>query len=210
MAAGMVQLDLFAVIEAAKLDAPTMSIYGSPARGLAARAAEAAAWREQHGRFGYLGRSHAWTVQIMCPESPTERCQPTVLSADLRCDCDRFDRDREPCSCVGELMYRGACRGCDWEGQPHEAENAAAEDACDHAWPGWTDLPVVADVPEERKKRARWVESVTALYPPGWLEAGGPIRTQYGTRHVPNRTPFGGYDMAHLDAEDDTSTERSS
>jgi hypothetical protein len=207
----LVQLDLFAAIEDAKLEAPTLSIYGSPARGLVARAAEAAAWREEYGRFGYLARSHAWTVHITRPESPTERCQPTVLSADLRCHCDRFDHDREPCCCVGELMYRGACRGCGWEGQPHDEENAAAEDACDHAWPGWAELPVVAGVPEERKKRARWVETVTALYPVGWLEDGGPIRTsrsKSASRHVPGRTPFGGYDLAVVDAGDPTDAER--
>ncbi len=46
---------------------------------------------------------------------------------------------------------------------------------------------------------ARWAERVNAIYPEGWLEAGGPIRTQrgqYETRHVPDRTPYGGYDMA--------------
>ena len=83
--------------------------------------------------------------------------------------------------------------------------NAAAENACDHTWPGWREVPVVAAVPEERKKRATWVERVTALYPAGWLEDGGPIRTQrtgYGTRHVPGRTPFGGYDLAVVDVAD--------
>jgi Family of unknown function (DUF6349) len=96
-------------------------------------------------------------------------------------------------------MYRGACRRCDWEGEPHDRENAVAEDACDHSWPGWRDLPSVPRVPEERKKRAAWVDRVVGLYPAGWLEDGGPIRTArsgYGTRHVPGSTPFGGYDLA--------------
>lgn len=192
------QLDLFAAIEEAKLDAPAPTLYGSSARGLAARAAEFAAWRDTHGSFGSLGRSHAWTVCITCPDTPTTRCQPTVLSADLRCDCDRYDE----CSCLGDLMYRGACRCCDWEGEPRDRENAAAEDACDHAWPGWREVPVVPAVPEERTKRATWVERVTELYPTGWLEDGGPIRTartRGGTRHVPGRTPFGGYDLAVVD-----------
>lgn len=189
------QLDLLAVLEQAKVDAPAPTLYGSPARGLAARAAEFAAWRDAHGSFDSLGRSHAWTVHITCPDTATPRCQPTVLSADLRCDCDRS----EQCSCVGELMYRGACRHCDWEGEPHAAENPAAEDACDHAWPGWRDLPVVPPVPEERTKRAAWIDRARELHPTGWLEDGGPIRTArtgHGTRHVPHRTPFGGYDLA--------------
>jgi hypothetical protein len=127
------------------------------------------------------------------PDTPTTRCQPTVLSADLRCECERSVE----CCCLGELMYRGACRSCDWEGEPRDRENAAAEDAC--AWPGWRDVPVVPSVPDERKKCAAWVDRVTGLYPPGWLEDGGPSRTKRsgaGTRHVPGRTPFGGYDMS--------------
>lgn len=195
------QLDLLAAIEDAKLDDPAPTLYGSLARGLAARAAEFAAWRDTYGSFASIGRSHAWTVCITCPDTPTERCQPTVLSADLRCDCDRYDE----CTCIGDLMYRGACRHCDWEGEPHDRENTAAEDACDHAWPGWRDVPVVPTVPEERKKRAAWLERTVEIYPPGWLEDGGPIRTArsgYGTRHVPSRTPFGGYDLAVVDLHD--------
>jgi Family of unknown function (DUF6349) len=204
MTGALVQLDLFTAIEEAKLEAPAPTLYGSPARGLAARAAEMTAWRNEYGGFGCLPRSHAWTVHISCPDTATERCQPTVLSADLRCDCDRFDDHCESCCCIGELRYRGACRGCDWEGDPRAEENRAAEDACDHAWPGWRDLPVVPSVPDERKSRARWVERVAALYPLAWLEDGGPIRTsrsKYGTRHVPSRTPFGGYDLAVADAQ---------
>ena len=196
------RLDLFAAIEDAKLDAPAPTLYGSPARGLPVRAAEFAAWRQAHGSFGSSRRSHAWTVCLTCPDTPTQRCQPTVLSADLRCDCDRYDR----CRCVGDLMYRGACRHCEWEGEPRAGENAAAEDACDHAWPGWHDMPVVPAVPDERNKRAAWVEKASELYPAGWLEAGGPIRTtrsRGGTRHVPSRTPFGGYDLAVVDVDED-------
>jgi len=206
MPGALVQLDLFTAIDEAKLEAPAPSLYGSAARGLAARAAEMQAWRSEHGNFGCLPRSHAWTVHITCPDTPTDRCQPTVLSADLRCDCDRF----EDCYCIGDLMYRGACRGCDWEGEPHEEENTAAEDACEHAWPGWRELPVVPAVPDKGTTRARWIEDVAALYPPGWLEDGGPIRTSRrhsGTRHVPSRTPFGGYDLAAVDNAGDHDTE---
>lgn len=189
------QLDLLAELEqqAALLPAPTL--YSSTVRGLAGRAAEYSAWRDAFGTLGSSRRSHAWTVEVACPGEATEQCQPTVLSADLRCDCPWG----QPCFCVGDLMYRGACRGCAWEGPPCDSENSAAEDAHDHAWPGWRELPIVPAIPEERKKRAVWVEHATALYPAGWLERGGPIRTERrggGMRHVPNWTPFGGYDMA--------------
>lgn len=45
---------------------------------------------------------------------------------------------------------------------------------------------------------SRWAEQVTAIYPPSWLESGGPIRTcreHDGTRHVPDASGFGGYDL---------------
>jgi hypothetical protein len=194
------QLDLFAELDAepARPGPAAPTLYGSPARGLAARAAEAEAWRARHGTLDSIRCSHAWQVHITCPDTPTGRCQPTVLSADLRCDC------LDDCSCVGDLMYRGACRGCDWEGDPRDGENAAAEDACDHAWPGWRDVPVVPRVPDDRKRRAAWVERFAARYPTNWIADGGPIRTRrggLGIRHVPGRTPFGGYDLAADDGD---------
>lgn len=85
------------------------------------------------------------------------------------------------------------------------SENHAIEDAHDHAWPGWRDLPTVPRIPEsgttkrDRDRAAKWIETVNTAYPDGWLEAGGPIRTDRiapGRRHVPARTPFGGYDLA--------------
>ncbi|HKT03735.1 MAG TPA: DUF6349 family protein [Rugosimonospora sp.] len=200
------QLALFAdpdteTVEVSGPQPTAPSLYGSPARGLAARTAEMRAWRARHGNPNSIRRSHAWEVHITCPDTPTERCQPTVLSADLRCDC--FDE----CYCVGDLLYRGACRGCGWEGEPRDGENAAVEDACDHAWPGWRDLPVVPRVPEDAKRHAAWAQRVAARYPANWLVDGGPIRTRrsgLGTRHVPGRTPFGGYDLAAVDDPHDT------
>jgi hypothetical protein len=73
-----------------------------------------------------------------------------------------------------------------------------------HAWPGWRDLPCVPRRPEpgtsakQKTGMTRWAEAINNVYPDGWLESGGPIRTvrgRYGTRHVPNHTGFGGYDL---------------
>jgi Family of unknown function (DUF6349) len=191
-----IQLDIFGVLEAVAQDRPPLCLYDSPARGLRARGAEFAAWQEEHGRFGSALRAHAWRpVSFGDADAPTARCQASVLSADLRpdasypmaCACTRADA----------LLYRGACRGCDYEGPPRDGENPAAEDALDHAWPGWRDLPVVAPVPGDPKVKARWTEDLRQAYPVEWLEAAGPIRTWrtgLGTRHVPGRTPWGGYD----------------
>lgn len=65
----------------------------------------------------------------------------------------------------------------------------------DHAMPGWRDLPVVpADV--KNAKRGAWVQTD---YPTDWQVEGAPILTrrgEWGRRHVPLRSPFGGYDIA--------------
>lgn len=104
-------------------------------------------------------------------------------------------------------VYRGGCLGCDWEGEEHTKEGEAAEDAHDHAWPGWRDRPAVLSRPAtaeyDKKSLNRWVASVRQAYPDGWLDHGGPIRTirkdSRGMRNVPGRAPGGGYDMAAAD-----------
>lgn len=183
-------------------DAPAIYTLPTGGSGVFARLSAFIDWSHRFGRFNSLRRSHAWL-----PETntigydrlrPTDQCRPAVMHADLRCDHEYRDR----CSCVGDLVYRAACLHCDWEGEVHAHENAAVEEAHDHSWPGWRDLPVVATRPpagngaKEREAMAKWLATVTAAYPAGWLESGGPIRTHHDGRHISNRTGFGGYDLA--------------
>jgi len=211
------QASLLDVLEESKLAAPTPCLYRTgKARGLAARLAEFDAWKDEYGNWGSLRRSHAWTGHSLPPgvvlhrtyeDMLLDRCEPAILAADL----SRRDSDPvPPCGCDGPMLYRAACRGrgCTWEGPERERENPAAEDGLDHAWPGWRDLPAVPGIPDvssgtsarDRKTLAAWAEKVNAVYPDGWLGAGGPIRTvrdsPRGGRHVPARTPYGGYDLA--------------
>lgn len=112
------------------------------------------------------------------------------------------------------MVYRGACVGevCDWRGEVRYDENIAVEDAHDHVWPAWRDLPIVDRVPRDAKKLPAWIDAArTAIdgcglpigtLPGSWLERGGPIvttRTANSTRHVPSVTPWGGYDLARVD-----------
>lgn len=122
----------------------------------------------------------------------TDRCQPTVLSSDTR------DWGDNP---GGSLRWRGACRGCGWVSDITPSENTATETAMDHSHPGWRDMPVIDSSPAggDKKQVAKWEAHVRAMYPPAWLDSGGPIltaRKQFGRRHVPGRAPGGGYDMA--------------
>lgn len=148
------------------------------------------------------GRPRAWTGTPAGPTPPTDsrRCTPYVLSADLRCE-----HYREACSCVGDLLYRHACATCGRVDAPRQNENTAVEDAMDHGWPGWREVPILASaMPDEKKQQTRWLAAATAAYPTGWIEAGGPVRTargRWGRRHVPHRTPHGGYDMGVVVAE---------
>jgi hypothetical protein len=100
--------------------------------------------------------------------------------------------------------------GCGWVAEwvhliGDGGENAAAEDANDHTHPGWRDLPVVERPPQNHGGAAHttalagWRKRWGPLLPAGWLERGGPIRTQRAqpaTRHVPGGAPGGGYDMS--------------
>jgi hypothetical protein len=210
------QLDLFADLDAAaeaaaaadrqRLFDEAPSMFGDTSRGFFARVEAARIWHDTYGHFDCLVRSHAWRDEIgghgfghgRVPRS--EVCRPITLTADLL--CDHHDSD---CCCVGDLVYRGACLHCDWEGEIRADHNTVVEDAHDHTWPGWRVLPIVARRPEPgtyaRQKAAtdRWIAAVNDVYPEGWLESGGPIRTArtyYATRHVPCYTGFGGYDLS--------------
>lgn len=66
----------------------------------------------------------------------------------------------------------------------------------DHAMPGWRDLPV-----RPSGLKAAALEAWLDAYPSGWKRPGAPIRTvrdPHGTRHVPGRSPWGGYDLAAI------------
>lgn len=180
---------------------------------LAASDAAYARWKDGHEEDDRLSWRAKWSIGLTCPgqgwdrkdraqPGDFKRCTATVLNA------DRGDEDGD---LPNWLHYRGACLGCGWVGEPVDDENSAAEDAHDHAWPGWRRLPPVPDPPtpyssprEYDKRKATWLTKVSAVFPPGWIEGGGPIRTVRkppGNRHVPQRSPGGGYDMA-CDGED--------
>ncbi len=204
--------DLFDMLEEEKLERPAPCLYQTgTAVGLIARLAEFDAWAEEHGRFGCVVRSHGWCawelpIGIKMDRSNEnfllDRCEPAILAADLR-------EPNPSCDCDGPLLYRAVCRGrgCIWESAVYPRESTAVEDGMDHAWPGWRDLPVIPAPPRylngahRERAEAAWLAKAAGAYPVGWIEAGGPIRTQrpkHETRHVPNWTPFGGYDMAVL------------
>lgn len=192
------QLDLFELFELAADDrigaTEVTSLYASSTRGLAARTAELDRWIATHRGCRPARSSHAWRVGLCEPDTITAQCQPTVLTCDLRCDC----HDPE-CSCVGDLLYRGACRCCDWEGEPTDDQVVAVGEGLDHAHPGWRTAPAVDALPHSatRKQAATWRAAVDAAYGP--RPTGFPIITRRPPRHgraMADRSPWAGYDVA--------------
>lgn len=88
---------------------------------------------------------------------------PTVLQVDLRPDRYRpADRPGRP---PWKLLYRGACLGCRWEGEPTEEENTVTEAAHDHTHPWWRQLPAVErPVDRDRKVNAEALAAIRELY----------------------------------------------
>lgn len=115
------------------------------------------------------------------------------FDADLRCQ----HYWRNPCQCVGSLVYRVYCHDCDhWTGI-YADENLAWEEHLDHCWAGWRDLPVL----ESRQVGYGYKWEIPAGYPEHFLQRGAPIRDcrgngMAGRRHVPDANEFGGLKVA--------------
>lgn len=156
-------------------------------------------WTFEHDRLGCIPASHMWHPAITMDDanSLTPGHDLTVLSADLRCA-----HLTERCHCVGQLLYRAICQTCRWHRDATEPQ--AVEAWHDHAWPGWRQLPAVpAEIatsdPSGRPTR-RLVAWLDQHQPDDWQTPGAPIvteRARHGTRHVPRRSPWGGFDLSH-------------
>lgn len=125
-----------------------------------------------------------------------------------------------PATTAAVHEYRGHCP-CGWRGPTRDDEQTATEDAHDHAWPEWRTIPPCPNQPAaaamgDRKKQEKWYAAcrvvAAAEYPESWLvpgtkdvRPGAPIVTirDVGTRHVPDRSPWGGYDMSRTTAAED-------
>lgn len=174
-------------------------------------AAHAEGTRLAGGVWPRLAPNHTWDLGITTGYSNRKTVGHTcvLLDVDLRCDCwPRFRGSRDDwdaaggCQCVGSLLYQANCPDCRWHA--FGEENEVVEAWHDHAWPGWRDLPVLPFDHEnwnvERsvwsKKASAWIEE---NQPTEWRVSGAPLLTQrqkFGTRHVPGRSPWGGFDLS--------------
>lgn len=159
-------------------------------------------WQFLHGLSNSHAASRRWHRAIAVSGSfEVGAHRFDLYGVDLRCDPWKHPRPDDGCSCVGDLTYQAICEPCGWH-DLREGENAAVEGWHDHALPGWRDLPIVpAGLRDRHKiglsKAARsWIAE---HYPESMQVAGAPIITKRdtGTRHVPGRSPWGGYDLSH-------------
>ena len=165
-------------------------------------------WQFENGSFGCIPYSHMWhrDSHRRSEEPSIGAHEHAVFLADARCNGGRFggpDHDHADGEIPNAFMYQIVCRPCRWH-TINTSENAAVEAWHDHVLPGWRDLPVVplklAEHHGEHKKLARLLNWLEEHYPSQWQAPGFPIiseRRNRGTRHVPGRSPWGGYDLAH-------------
>ncbi|MFI6290084.1 DUF6349 family protein [Nonomuraea sp. NPDC050790] len=129
------------------------------------------------------------------PGEPGGHCRTTVCSWTAEPGDPAPPTVKQP---EYHLRYRSLCGGCGHTGPDRSEENAAVEDGCDHAFPGWRELPVMAERPYAGAALERWEAEARAVYPAGWFDRGGPVRATrrpMGGRHVPGYAPGGGYSM---------------
>lgn len=170
-----------------------------PAPGVHARTAWAEAARAVHGRYLaphlHLLPCLPWELAScayhvdMDPRAGrrvrhTARCTGTIMDVDVG-PADWEAHGPSP------TLYRPACLSCVWEGDPSTDENEALAEACDHAWPGWRDLPPYtgprfhAMRPDMVRKHLAGYAATVAGLMPRWLEDRAPlptIRQAIGTR----------------------------
>ena len=131
-----------------------------------------------------------------------------LFTADLRCEPWTHREAHGGCQCVGDLIYQAICEPDGWHVIAGD-ENTAVEGWHDHAFPGWRELPIVparlrsVDQPGLSKAAKKWIAE---HYPPSMQVVGAPViteRSNGGTRHVPGRSPWAGYDISHTAVEPD-------
>lgn len=164
--------------------------------------AAVAHWQFLHRLDGSRRDSRMWHRAIAVPGGvEVGEHGFDLFTVDLRCDPWKHPAPHAGCACIGDLTYMAICEPHAWRAIASD-ENAAVEGWHDHAFPGWRDLPVVParlrNIGEIGLSKAarKWVEQ---RYPTSMQVVGAPVITErsgIGTRHVPGRSPWSGYDIS--------------
>ncbi|WP_454151155.1 DUF6349 family protein [Microbacterium lacticum] len=152
-------------------------------------------WCFLNNSFDAIRRSHMWHRFSWGAEEEVgfETHRIAMFSADLG-----PERGSEG---PGGVPHLAVCEPCQWYAIG-SSENEAVEAWRDHAVPGWRELPVIPAQIRVRNEKGltglarTWIE---VNYAPQMRVPGAPIITEReptGTRHVPGRSPWGGYDLS--------------
>lgn len=155
---------------------------------------------------------HGWVSDYCGARASFGTHTITSYTSDARCLWDyhqlepgqrpRLVSERIPCECIGDYLHLVVCDTCelhwidpDW--------NVVVEAWHDHAFPGWRELPILPaklrgqmGTSKMTPKLETWLEE---NYPEHLRVPGAPILTDRGgngTRHVPNYSPYGGFDFS--------------
>lgn len=202
---GQIALDIDALIHQAEVDAAPpwdgaplgfTTDYYPPAELDAAFAH----WRFLNGGYDSFALSRMWHRAIAVPGGVVVDDHTfDLFTADLRCRHDASPDRR--CACVGDLAHQAVCEPCKWHQITYD-ENAAVESWHDHAVVGWRDLPIVPatiQLSNDKGLTGSALAWIDEYYPTHMRFPGAPIiteRPRLGTRHVPGRSPWGGYDLS--------------
>jgi hypothetical protein len=166
-------------------------------------------WRFLHKLDPSRTPSRMWHRAIAAPGGvAVGEHEFDLFTADLRCEPWTHREPHGGCQCVGDLIYQAICEPDGWHVIAAD-ENTAVEGWHDHAFPGWRELPIVParlrsiDQPGLSKAAKKWIAE---HYPPSMQIVGAPViteRSDGGTRHVPGRSPWAGYDISHTAVEPD-------
>lgn len=154
-----------------------------------------AAWAryiEENGSFGCIPNSHMWhgvmeTRNFGDWNPGVAGHSLSELAVDL--GCKHYWRER--CQCVRGGVTRVQCDECGFLHIGYREEGVVRWH--DAHFPGWRVMPIP---PEGCKDVTKWA---LANIPKHWHRPGAPIVTRrgpIGSRSVPGRSPWGGYDIA--------------
>lgn len=197
-------LELLAELDAPPLIAP--QTYTQDLHPVAEFERSRAAWIKTNGHFNVAHAYPGWTRNQFDFQPSTSGHSFQILQA-LR---PRTTASGE--EMTGRLTEhrRGVCEDCGWHTEILTGEEDVRLEALwlDHAWPDWRELPTIptsrpelSSTPSKAQTltHAAWLAQVEGIYPEGWGRPGAPIvtrRGQYGHRSVPERSPWGGFDLS--------------
>lgn len=200
-------LELLAELDAPPLVAP--QAYTTELYPVAEFESSREAWSKTRGRLGISTRYPGWIRNSFDYQTSASGHSLSILEAVVpltEVDPEQPRRDYDQ-------QKRAVCEDCGWHTPIFVGRDRNLEAMwLDHAFPGWRDLPVIAEsVPErpstaaDKAKYARWLARVEENEPDGWGRPGAPIITRPGdtvaTRSVPGRSPWGGFDVAQLTSQ---------